>query len=126
MQIEYRDGLLFTKITIRYNGQTKEINNIVIDTGASHTLISQDEVDDIGIKVTLEDDIITSYGIGGKEHAFAKTVQSVELGDFALNNIELDFTSFKYHNINGLLGLDILMNGKFNIDLNKCELLHLQ
>lgn len=126
MQIEYKDGLLFTKITIRYNGLTKVINNIVIDTGASHTLISQDEVDDIGIKVTLEDDIITSYGIGGKEHAFVKTVQSVEVGDFTLKNIELDFTSFKYHNINGLLGLDILMSGKFNIDLNKRELLHLQ
>lgn len=126
MQIEYKDGLLFTKITIRYNGQIKVINNIVIDTGASHTLISQDEVDDIGIKVTLEDDIITSYGIGGKEHAFVKTIESVEVGNFTLQNIELDFTSFKYHNINGLLGLDILMNGKFNIDLNKLELLHLQ
>lgn len=70
MEIEYRDGLLFTEITIQYNSQTKVIDNIVIDTGASHTLISQDEVDDIGIKVTLDDDIITSYGIGGKEHAF--------------------------------------------------------
>ncbi|MCD9025821.1 retropepsin-like aspartic protease [Cohnella silvisoli] len=126
MQIEFRDGLLFTEITIRYNGRTKVINNIVIDTGASHSLISQDEVDDIGIKVTLEDDIITSYGIGGKEHAFIKMVESIEVGEYVLRNIELDLTSFKYHNINGLLGLDILMNGKFNIDLNRLKLLHLQ
>ncbi|QGQ99355.1 aspartyl protease [Paenibacillus psychroresistens] len=123
MHIEYRDGLLFTAITIHFNGYTKVINNIVIDTGASHTLLSQDEVDDIGIKVTLEDDIITSYGIGGKEHAFSKTVQSIEIGDFILRDIQLDFTSFKYHNINGLLGLDILLNGKFNIDLNNLKLL---
>jgi clan AA aspartic protease (TIGR02281 family) len=125
MHIEYRDGLLFTAITIHFKGYTKVINNIVIDTGASHTLLSQDEVDDIGIKVTLEDDIITSYGIGGKEHAFAKTVQAVEIGDFILRDIQVDFTSFKYHNINGLLGLDILLNGKFNIDLNNLRLLRL-
>jgi predicted aspartyl protease len=125
MLIEYRDGLLLTEISIHFDGRMKVIKNIVIDTGASHTLISQDEVDDIGIKVTLEDDIITSYGIGGKEHAFVKVVQLVELGDYALRDIQLDFTSFKYHNINGLLGLDILMNGKFNIDLDKLELLRM-
>jgi predicted aspartyl protease len=126
MQIEFRDGLLFTEITISYKGHKKVINNIVIDTGASHSLISQDEVDDIGIKVTFEDDIITSYGIGGKEHAFIKIVESIEVGEYVFRNVELDFTSFKYHNINGLLGLDILMNGKFTIDLKKLELLRLQ
>ncbi|WP_405454182.1 aspartyl protease family protein [Paenibacillus sp. HJGM_3] len=86
-------------------------------------MLSQDEVDEIGIKVTYEDDIITSYGIGGKEHAFVKTVQSIEVGEYVLNDIPLDFTSFKYTNINGLLGLDVLMNGKFNIDLYNLELL---
>lgn len=94
MKIEYRDGLLFTEITIHFNGRKKVINNIVIDTGASHTLILQDEVDDIGIRVTLEDEIITSYGIGGKEHAFSKIVESIEVGEYALSNTQLDFTSF--------------------------------
>ncbi|MFD3272876.1 retropepsin-like aspartic protease [Paenibacillus dendritiformis] len=126
MKIEYKDGLLFTEIVIGFNGQKKVINNVVIDTGASHTLISQDEVDDIGIKVTVEDDIIASFGIGGKEHAFTKTIQSIAIGDYTLRNVSLDFTSFKYHNINGLLGLDILLNGKFHIDLDKLELLSLQ
>lgn len=126
MKIDYRDGLLFTDITIQYNGLKKVIHNIVIDTGASFTLISQDEVDDLGINVTLGDDIIASYGLGGKEHAFIKTVQSIEVGDYVLNDVPLDFTSFKYHNINGLLGLDILMNGKFNIDLFNLELVRLQ
>jgi predicted aspartyl protease len=126
MQIEFRDGLLFTEITIHFNGRSKVINNIVIDTGASNSLISQDEVDDIGIKVTLEDEIITSYGIGGKEHAFVKTVELIEVGDFILKHVQLDFTSFKYHKINGLLGLDILMSGRFNIDLHKLVLLRLQ
>ncbi|GGH68136.1 hypothetical protein GCM10007362_01850 [Saccharibacillus endophyticus] len=40
MNIEYRDGLLFTEITVHFNKQQKVISNIVIDTGASHSLIS--------------------------------------------------------------------------------------
>lgn len=125
MNIEYREGLLFTELTILFNGNRKRINNIVIDTGASHTLISQDEVDDIGILVGIEDEIITSYGIGGKEHAFSKRVEGIQVGDFVLRDIPIDFTSFKYHNINGLLGLDILTEGKFNIDLENFRLYHL-
>ncbi|PQP82679.1 aspartyl protease [Paenibacillus sp. PCH8] len=125
MNIEYREGLLFTELTILFNGNRKRINNIVIDTGASHTLVSQDEVDDIGILVGVEDEIITSYGIGGKEHAFSKRVEGIQVGNFVLKNIPIDFTSFKYHNINGLLGLDILTEGKFNIDLENFKLYQL-
>lgn len=126
MKIEYREGLLFTEITIKYNGQRKVLKNIVIDTGASHTLISQDAVDEIDIRATRDDHFITSFGIGGEEHAFIKTVDSVEIGDYLLKGIELDFTSFKHHTIDGLLGLDILLKGKFNIDLFNLELQRLQ
>jgi predicted aspartyl protease len=126
MQIELRDGLLFTEVTIQYNGQCKLIKDIVIDTGASHTLISQDAVEEIEIRATRDDHFITSFGIGGEEHAFIKTVQSIEIGDYLIKDVALDFTSFKYHNINGLLGLDILMKGNFNIDLFNLELKCLQ
>ncbi|TBL74679.1 retropepsin-like aspartic protease [Paenibacillus thalictri] len=126
MKLAYRDGLLFTEITIEFNGRSKQIENIVIDTGASHTLISQEAVDDINIKATKEDHFITSFGIGGEEHAFIKTVESITLGDYLIENVELDFTSFKFHNINGLLGLDILLEGKFIIDLFNLELERLQ
>lgn len=120
MNIEYRDGLLFTDIIVHFNKQKKVISNIMIDTGASHSLISQDKVDEIGIRVSMEDEIITSYGIGGKEHAFSKGIQ---VGDFILKQAYIDFTSFKYHNINGLLGLDVLTEGEFNINLKAFKLL---
>ncbi|RED66134.1 retropepsin-like aspartic protease [Cohnella lupini] len=126
MQIEFRDGLLFTEVTIQYQGQSKLIKNVVIDTGASHSLISQDAVDDIDIRATKDDHFITSFGIGGEEHAFIKKIDSIEIGDFVVKDLEIDFTSFKYHNINGLLGLDILLEGKFNIDLFNLELKRLQ
>lgn len=94
MKIAFKNGLLVTEIKITFNGQSKIIKNIVIDTGASHTLISQDEADELGIRVTKDDHFITSFGIGGEEHAFIKTVQAIEIGDYSLKNVELDFTSF--------------------------------
>jgi len=117
MKIEYRDGLLFTSLEIVYGGKNICINNIVIDTGASQTLISQDSVEIIGIKVSGEDEVITSYGIGGKEHAFIKKVDKVIIDNFSIENIQLDFTEFPYDDINGLLGLDILTQAGFIIDV---------
>lgn len=117
MKVEYREGLLFTSITIRYHDKLKTIDKVVIDTGATHTLISQDAVDEIGIRVSLEDDIVTSFGIGGKEHAFVKKVDSLILGEFEINEIDLDFSTFKYTSIHGLLGLDVLMAAEATINL---------
>lgn len=65
MNIEFRDGLLFTSIQITYRGNSKTINNIVIDTGAAETIISTDAVDDIGVYAESGDKIITFYGVGG-------------------------------------------------------------
>ncbi|NLC44187.1 MAG: aspartyl protease [Clostridiales bacterium] len=122
MQIEYRDGLLFTEIEVVYNGKRKSIANIVVDTGASKTLISQDSVDDIGIKVKREDEIVTSYGIGGKEHAFVKKIDKVLVGDYFAEEIALEFTVIQYEDINGLLGLDLLMDAGFNINLKDLKM----
>jgi predicted aspartyl protease len=52
MQIKYRDGLLFTQVRIEFKGQSKVIEDIVIDTGASHTLLSQDAVDELDKRAT--------------------------------------------------------------------------
>lgn len=117
MKVEYREGLLFTTVEVIQNGKRKEINNIVIDTGASHTVISQECVDDIGVKFTGKEDIVTSCGVGGKEHAFIKKIDEIKIGDYELKDYELDFSGYIYEDINGLLGLDILLNGGFIIDL---------
>jgi predicted aspartyl protease len=117
MKLEYRNGLLFTNIEIIVNDNRKIIDNIVVDTGAAQTVISQECVEDIGISFTGKEEIVTTYGIGGEEHAFVKEVDEIVIGDFKLKNYNIDFTGFIYDDINGLLGLDILMDGGFIIDL---------
>ena len=122
MKLEYRDGLIFTTIQIVYEGRSKQINNIVLDTGATKSLISQEIVDDIGIRVEKKDQIVMSYGIGGQAPAFIKNIDKIVLDNYTCEDINLDFSRIDYNDINGLLGLDILMSGGFIIDLEQMEL----
>lgn len=117
MKIKFESGLLLVDITLTFNGKSKVIKNLVLDTGAAKTLMSQDVVDDIGLTVDLNDRIVTYFGIGGKEHAFRKKIESIQIGDFTAENVEVDFNDFGYKDINGLLGLDLLLKAGFIIDL---------
>jgi predicted aspartyl protease len=122
MKINYKYGLLLVDIALTLNGKSKVIENMVVDTGAAKTLISQDVVEDIGLGVDLQDRIVTYYGIGGKEHAFRKRVDLIQVGDFTVEEVEIDFNDFGYDDINGLLGLDLLMNAGFMIDLLQLQM----
>lgn len=117
MKIKYKYGLLLVDIKLTFKGKCKVIKNMVVDTGAAKTLISQNVVEEIGLGVDLQDKIVTYYGIGGKEHAFRKRVDQIQVGDFAIEEIDVDFNDFGYDDINGLLGLDLLLKAGFIIDL---------
>ncbi|MFK7691590.1 retropepsin-like aspartic protease [Paenibacillus sp. HJGM_3] len=121
MKIDLVDGLLQTSITISYNGQSLTIDKLVIDTGASHTLLSTDAVSDIGVYFETGDEIVSAFGIGGEESCFRKSFDAVTLGDFQIENFKLDVGALHEKlEINGLLGLDLLMAA--NVVLNLSEL----
>ncbi|WP_205739393.1 hypothetical protein [Halocella sp. SP3-1] len=42
-----------------------------------------------------------------------KNIDKIVLDDYVCENINLDFSRLDYKDINGLLGLDILINGGF-------------
>ena len=119
--IEYRDGLLFTSMEIFFRGKTIIIQNIVVDTGAAETIISPDVVEEIGIFAELDDYVHSFYGVGGSLHNFfSKQVEEINLGSVSLSKVKLDFGVIDPQgNINGLLGLDILMELNAVIDLKK-------
>ncbi len=112
MRIEYKQGLLFTNVELVYQGNSKVIENVVIDTGASESIISPDSVEDLEVFAEPEDKIVSYYGVGGTIHnAFVKTVEEVALGGSKIKKVELDFGLIDvYGKINGLLGLDILIS----------------
>jgi predicted aspartyl protease len=120
MKIDLVDGLLQTSITINYKGQVLTIDKLVIDTGASHTLLSADAVADIGVYFETGDEIVSAFGIGGEESCFRKEFDAVTLGDFQIDDFKLDVGALHEKlEINGLLGLDLLMAAKVVLDLSE-------
>lgn len=65
---------------------------------------------------------MTYIGIGGKEHAIRKRVDQIQISDCTIKHVEIDFNDFGYEDINGLLGLDLLMEAGFTIDLLHLEM----
>ena len=124
MKIEFREGLLFTSIQICFRGNTKVIENIVIDTGAAESIISPDAVEDIGIFAEPEDSVNSFYGVGGSLHNFfSKKIEEIKLGQLLLNDTKMDFGVIDPKgDINGLLGLDLLMEIGAVINLGELSL----
>lgn len=123
MNIIYDKGLLFADIEISYLGKSKIIKNVVIDTGASHTVISPDVVSNMGIAATPTDKLVIMNGIGGEHLAYRKKIDLISICKNDLKDIEIDFGVIDEEGyINGLIGLDVLLKLGVSIDLNNLKL----
>lgn len=119
MELIYQNGLLYTSIQVKFKDKIKTIDNIIVDTGAVETILSPDAVEDIGIFAEFDDTIGAFYGIGDSiHHYFSKTIHEVSLDTISVQDVKLNFGVIDIkRQINGLLGLDLLMKMNSVIDL---------
>lgn len=121
MKINYDGQLITTSLTVTFRGRVLRIDDVIIDTGSSHTIISPDILEEIGVTYETGDSIYEAYGIGGSVPFYTKIMDRVEIGTRSIENIEIDVGILpKDHK--GLLGLDILKHHSFIIDLKTLEL----
>ncbi|MEC0234845.1 putative aspartyl protease [Paenibacillus sp. RC254] len=121
MKINYDGQLITTSLTITFRGRALRIDDVIIDTGSSHTIISPDILEEIGVTYETGDSIYEAYGIGGSIPFYTKIMDRIEIGTNSIQNIEIDVGILpKDHK--GLLGLDILKQQNFIIDLKTLEL----
>jgi len=120
-QLKYKNGLLFADITIVHDNKYICINDVIIDTGASHTLILPDFLFENNIGFDVDDKLVVMYGIGGAEaSAIKKRIDLISIGDITLRNIVIDFGVVDPKDrINGLVGLNFLKPAKVTIDLDE-------
>ncbi|MDT3428323.1 putative aspartyl protease [Paenibacillus forsythiae] len=113
--------MLTTTITVCYRGKALELADIIIDTGSSHTIFSPDALETIGVTYENGDPVYEAYGIGGTVPFYTKVLDYVYLDAFRAEKVEIDVGMLpKSHK--GLLGLDILKEHGFIVDLDKLEL----
>ncbi|MCE5172521.1 retroviral-like aspartic protease family protein [Paenibacillus profundus] len=121
MKINYNGQLITTSITVKFRGEILRIDDVIIDTGSSHTIISPDILEEIGVTYETGDSIYEAYGIGGSVPFYTKIMDRIEIGTKSIEDIEIDVGILpKDHK--GLLGLDILKQHNFIVDLKKLEL----
>ncbi|MDF2651583.1 MAG: hypothetical protein K0Q73_7388 [Paenibacillus sp.] len=92
MNLDVVNGLLFSCITITHHGKSIFIPKVVIDTLAAESILSIDAVAELFNDYEPEDQIRFMTGIG------------------------------EYTEINGLIGLGILIPGNFIVDLHRLQL----
>ncbi|KXH87533.1 retropepsin-like aspartic protease [Sporosarcina sp. HYO08] len=124
MKIAFDGQLITTTLIVTYQGKTMQIDDVIIDTGSSHTVFSPDVLENIGVTYENGDTIYEAYGIGGTVPFYTKIMDEIQIDEFIAKEIEIDVGVLpKDHN--GLLGLDILLTFNFILDLDRLKLYHL-
>lgn len=116
MKIAYDGQLITTSLVVTFRGHSLRIDDVIIDTGSSHTVISPDVLEGIGVVYENGDSIYEAYGIGGTVPFYTKTIDQIEIDTFILKSIEIDVGILPQSH-KGLLGLDILKEHNFIVDL---------
>src|SRR5699024_1655535 len=121
MKLSYDGQLITTTLSVIFRGKSLRINDVIVDTGSSHTVINADVLEEIGVSYENGNTIYEAYGIGGTVLFYTKIMNEVQMDTLTIKDFEID-VGMLTNNHNGLLGLDILKSYNFIIDLEKLEL----
>ena len=121
MKLIYKNGLLFTSIILKYFGKTVIIDNVVIDTGASSCIFEPSALESLEVVFTKDDEIETFFGVNGMYNYIKRTAESITIDDVSVNKFNFYIGSVE-DNINGLIGLDLLVNMNTIINLKEMEI----
>ncbi|WP_353093019.1 retropepsin-like aspartic protease [Tissierella praeacuta] len=118
-KLQYKKGLLYTSIEIKFKEKSIVIEDVIIDTGASHTIITTEYLEEMDIPLLDDDELIKAIGYGGMTcYSIRKRLDEIRCGNLVLKDIKLDFGVIDPKDrINGLIGLDFMIGAKTIINL---------
>ena len=123
MQLALRDDLLLAPVTLVHQGREVEVSDLVVDTGSATTLLSTDVVARIGIVPEAGDILHVIRSIGGTEVVFSRRVNRLQVGSCAVEGFEIEVGGVdSTFAINGILGMDFLLQAGAIINLRTLEL----
>ena len=121
IQLERFGGVWVANVELNDLHQAK----LVVDTGASLTLISEDLAFDAGIQPDLNSPTVNMQGVSGKAEAKMGIVPRMQVGDAGRKNVRVFiYTMPGFSGVDGLLGLSFFDG--FVVQLDHAQgLLHL-
>jgi hypothetical protein len=119
VNLTYKNGLLYTSLILYHDGKEVLVEDVIVDTGTFHTIISPVFLEELDTEVELDDEIVNAYGLGGGRcSSLRKRIESISIGEISMANMRIDFGEIDPQDrVNGLLGLDLLKASKVIIDL---------
>lgn len=115
MKLSCDGQLITTSLIVTYRGESIRIDDVIVDIGSSHTVISTHILETIGVTYENGDEIYEVYGIGGSVPFYTKVMDEIKINTFSVQDFELDVGVLpKGHN--GLLGLDVLKEYRFIVN----------
>ncbi len=123
MQLTLIDELPFTTVKVAYRGVEIEVSNMLVDTGSATTILAADIVAQIGISPEPADILHTIRGIDGTEVVFTRQVDHLQIGQQSLTEFQIEVGGMDYgFDINGILGMDFLVQAEAIINLRDLRL----
>lgn len=110
-ELEFKKGLLYTSIELKYQEKSVIVKDVIVDTGASHTIIASDILEELEIPFLDDDELVKATGYGGTVcYSIRKKIDEINCGDLVINDFKLDFGVIDpTDKVNGLIGLDFLI-----------------
>ncbi len=120
VKIQLKKGLLYTSIELMHEGKSITVNDVIIDTGAFHTIISPHFLEELQAEFTDDDMLIEAYGYGGaSSYAVRKRIDAISCDDITLSDFKVDFGQIDPdEKVNGLLGLDFFWKAGIVLDID--------
>lgn len=117
--LQLKDGLLYTSITLKHGNKSVLVDDVIIDTGAFHTIIATDYLEKMDVEFSDDDELVKASGYGGTVcYSVRKRIDYIECGDLNVKDIKLDFGEIDPNErVNGLIGLDFLRKAGVVLDL---------
>ena len=115
--------LIFVEATVRANGLSIVLKNVMVDTGSGGTLFNTDQMESLGISQELSDRIVFLRGIGGRESVIQKQVDEIRVGELVVSPMRIQMGAVDYgFPLDGVLGLDFLVATKAIVDFSSLEI----
>lgn len=123
MRLTLQDNLPFVAIGVAFGERQIIIRNVLIDTGSAATILAADSVANLGIEPAPDDILHTIRGVGGYETVFVRQATAIQIDNCKLLDCDVQIGGMDYGlEINGILGMDILMRAGALLDLKSQEI----
>ncbi len=125
VKLTFKHGLLYTDIALFHKGKEVVVKDVIVDTGASHSIISPIFLEELNTEYSLDDEIVNAFGLGGTMcSSLRKNMDKVTCGNININKFKVDFGEIDPNDrVNGLLGLDFLKGASVIIDVEEDKIL---